>query len=117
MEQSSSAIDNREAILMARAPRSQGIAPSGGIDAATQGRISDLENSNRHSKALIELLGDTNKFIIVVLFVGFIALLVAVIVVTLNAISSDTSSREALSSQVQQLNYELRSVTISANKN
>jgi hypothetical protein len=93
---------------MSDAPKAQGAAPSGGVDAETLRRITDLENSTRHSKVLINLINDTNKFIIVVLFVGFIGLVVAVIIVCLNAITSDTQSRNELSSQVQTLNYELQ---------
>jgi hypothetical protein len=96
---------------MAKAPPTQGDAPFGGVDSVTLGRITELENSNRHSKVLIDLVNDTNKFIIVVLFVGFVGLVVAVIVVTLNAMTSDTTSREELKSQVQQLNYELQHST------
>jgi uncharacterized membrane protein (DUF106 family) len=97
---------------MANEPKSQGDAPFGGVDAVTLGRITDLENSNRHSKVLIDLVNDTNKFILVVLFVAFIALIVGVIIVCLNAIVTDTNSRQELSNQVQQLNYEVQHSTV-----
>lgn len=96
---------------MARDPVSQGDAPLGGVDAETLARISKLEDDTKHNKKSLDFVGDTNKFILVVLFIGVIGLLVAIIVFGISEISSDRASRDELNSQVQQLNYELQHST------
>lgn len=83
-------------------------APAGGYDTRTLARIDELEKDSKHTKRLIEFVNDTNRFILVVMFVGILALIFTVIFFSITAIISDTSARETLTSQVMQLNSELQ---------
>lgn len=100
---------------MPDAPQSSGDAPIGGVDAETLRRITKLEHDTKQSTGVLTFVNDTNKFILVVLFIGFIGLILAIIVVVLNAVKDDTHARNELTSQVQALNYELQHSTVTPN--
>lgn len=85
------------------------VAEAGFDSADILERIDKVEGDVRHWQRVTEFVADTNKFIIVVLFVGFLVLLVAVLIAGISAISSDSSSRAELTNTVEQLNAKIDS--------
>lgn len=63
------------------------------IDAANQG-VKDVQ--------------DTNRLLIVVMFIGYLGILVAVIIFAVTTIIADTSSRDDLKVQVQDLSRQVQ---------
>lgn len=89
-------------------PVSEGDAPEGGLDTQTVARITALETETKHTRSLVNAVSDTNKFVLVVLFIGYLGLATAAIFAIITAINNDSSSREELTKQVQLLDLQLQ---------
>ena len=63
---------------MDKAPKSEGNAPPGGVDAQTLRRIDNLEKETEHLNKAVISVSDNNKFIVTVLFAAFIVIIVAI---------------------------------------
>ncbi len=67
------------------------------------GRIDTLEATINVIKQNLSVVSDTNRFILVILFVGFIALLFSVITANIQAINASTNAQIEFTRALQQI--------------
>jgi hypothetical protein len=89
-------------------PKSEGEAPPALDTVATLRRLNDLEREDSYLRRVLSNTQDTNRFILIVLFVGFVAIVITIVIFAITTIVSDTNSRTELIQQLKELNSKTK---------
>lgn len=94
---------------MAQAPQASDESATGFNSAIVLERLDDAERDIKSAVRDIKDVQSSNRFIIIILFVGFITLVITTAIFVVTITISDSNSRSELAQQVKDLNSKIPS--------